>query len=119
MARVSAQWTGDNRAHGGADTDSASAIFAYLLEVSEEGQNELGIDVGETDPRWWFTRGLFRERQQQPKGVPVSGDGAGAQSPLVHEILGEKALHQLREGRGEGDVPANLSRVVGPVDAFA
>jgi hypothetical protein len=46
---------------GQAGIASASGVLAHLLEVSEEGQNELGIYVGEMDPRWWFTGGLFRD----------------------------------------------------------
>ena len=57
---------------------SSHTVAAVVLEVIEEGGDEIGIELGEVEMRWCRTDRLGDECQQEPERIAVGRNGVRA-----------------------------------------
>jgi hypothetical protein len=78
----------------------ACLVAPTAFQIIEKARDQRGIEIGEADCRGRLLQPQLHEREQQPKGVAVGGDGMRAGLPLLHQTLGEERLEQVSDGRG-------------------
>src|SRR5271166_2024628 len=70
-----------------------------LFQMVEKAQDQLRVEVGQGQPGGCLADLRLGEAEQQSEGVAVGGDGARTDSPLIAQMLDEKALKQEGKGR--------------------
>jgi hypothetical protein len=68
--------------------------MALLLQVIEEGQDQIGIDVGKLHGMGRFTEVSRGEAEEEHQPVTVAGNGAWTQSALRYQVLSKERLHE-------------------------
>ena len=86
-------------------------VAALVLEMAQEGAEEVGVQVAELQFRRGLLQHLAGMADQQSERVPVAGDGVRAGLELLHEAVGEERRQESGEvgGHHDGDLLATRS----------
>ena len=91
-------------------------VAALVLEMTQEGAEEVCVQVAEFQFRWGLLQHLAGMADQQSERVPVAGDGVRAGLELLHEAVGEEGRQESGEvgvevgGRHDGGLATRSSR---------
>jgi hypothetical protein len=76
------------------DVPAAGSVATLFLEVSEEGADEGGVKILETQCRWRFFETLRCKRKEYAEGVAIACDCMRACLSLAHEAVSEGCVEQ-------------------------
>lgn len=79
----------------------STTVAAPLLEVLEKPPDERGLDLLRFQHRGRLAQLVGGEAEEQTKRVAVAGDRMRARLPLSEQAVGEEALEERRETRGD------------------
>ena len=84
------------------DVAGPDAVVPITLQVGQEVADQRSVDVGDVKVGCGLADAVLGEDEQQPQGVPVGGDGAGAGLPLGEQPVDKERLDGGREGSHRG-----------------
>ncbi len=110
MLGVAQGGVGEQRTdRGQAHVPGPGAVVPLGLQVRQERRDRGGVQVVPVELRGQLPGPGVDEREQQPKGVAVGRDGAGAGLTLLDEPVGEERLQGRRDQRHDRALSQALS----------
>ena len=76
------------------------AVAALALEVFEEQHQKARVESLDVQLGWFVRQTVCGELEEEPEGIPITGDGVRAGAELSAQAIGEESLKERCQGAG-------------------